>query len=133
MAGIFCFYSVHNTNWIIDSGASDHMTYDHKLFESLTELPNGDKVAVTHKGNVKVLDEILLLDVLYVPGFKYNLISVLKLSFDLGCPIYFTYDACVVQGPSMSNPLVLGKLKRDLYYTTNSSPSAAHSAHSACH
>jgi hypothetical protein len=72
--------------WIIDTGATDHMVY---LISFLTtiisvvakhvRLPNGDLAAVTHMGSVKLSTTLTLTNVLCVPSFSFNLISVSKL------------------------------------------------------
>lgn len=76
--------------WILDSGASAHMTYDlHSLcdFEKLDEndkirLGDNSELPIKGKGNIKVLKlvnntwiEGLITNVLYVPGLKKNLFS----------------------------------------------------------
>lgn len=98
-------------------------------------IPDGNKVQVTHIGIV-VVNGVSLQEVLYVPGFKFNLISIPKLCKDLKCEVIFTDNACFLQGHSMRMPL--GKLESGLYCTaiTSSSvvaaadsPSALSSAH----
>ena len=42
-------------------------------------IPNGPKVRVTKMGRIKLHDILILEDVLYVPQFRFNLISVHKL------------------------------------------------------
>ncbi|OIT32391.1 hypothetical protein A4A49_62029, partial [Nicotiana attenuata] len=74
-------------SWIIDSGATDHMTSDKNLLTNITDLPipilvtlpNGYKVKVASTGTVHINSLVTLSKVLYLPTFKYNLISVYKL------------------------------------------------------
>ncbi|KAK9672433.1 hypothetical protein RND81_12G100400 [Saponaria officinalis] len=74
--------------WILDSGASDHMCADKKLFSNMqpilkpynVSLPNGESVRITQMGSVPVTTEITLQNVLYVPCFKFNLLSIAKLA-----------------------------------------------------
>jgi len=76
-----------NITWIVDTGASDHMSYDLDLFDKLEALskpvfitlPDGSIKKVTLEGNVKLNDNLPLSTVLYVPEFKFNLLSVTKL------------------------------------------------------
>lgn len=78
---IFSFSSVVNTshilstNWILDSGATNHMVHSLNFFTSITSivqisirLPNGDMAKVTHIENV-----------LFIPTFSFNLVSISKL------------------------------------------------------
>ncbi|KAL2925577.1 Retrovirus-related Pol polyprotein from transposon RE2 [Bienertia sinuspersici] len=124
LAGKFCLLSSYGSDWIIDSGATDHMCCDLKYFDSYEKIydstfgitiPDGTRVNVTHKGIVKLDDGITLLDVLLVPGFKFNLLSVGKLCQDMDCEVVFKKDICVVQGHSQRMPIVLGRLKYGLY------------------
>nr|GEU84246.1 hypothetical protein [Tanacetum cinerariifolium] len=50
--------------------------------------PNGTKVVVTHMGSLRLIDQIVIHDVLVVPGYEVSLLSVHKLSKDnkLGHP-----------------------------------------------
>ena len=80
-------------SWILDSGASDHMSFDvsglHDLklldIPVLVSLPDGTKVEVTHSGKLRLHDDLELHHVLLVPHFKYNLLSVRRLANQLHC------------------------------------------------
>lgn len=75
---------IDKTTWIIDSGASDHMTSDLSLLFNvqplpvpyLVSLPNGYKVIVTNIGSLTLFPDFILTNVLYIPSFQYNLISL---------------------------------------------------------
>jgi len=77
-----------NNIWIIDIGASDHMCHSRELFTTFlflikpiaVTLPNGKKEIVTYFGTVTVTKDLVLHGVLYIPSFKYNLLSVSRLS-----------------------------------------------------
>ena len=80
------------SNWVIDIGATDHMVCSLTLFTSVTsyhnsivEFPNGEYALVTHTGTIKVSDSLTLFNVLCVPSFSFNLISVSKLTSSLKC------------------------------------------------
>ncbi|EPS57917.1 hypothetical protein M569_16900, partial [Genlisea aurea] len=80
------FMSRQFSDWIVDSGASEHMCYQKNLFtelyhipEILVKLPTGATVNITEIGTVPVTDALSLRNVLYVPSFQYNLISVIRL------------------------------------------------------
>ena len=74
--------------WIVDTGATDHITpFPHLLtdlrpFQSLLHLPNGATAHITQVGNVILNSVITLTNVLCVPSFTYNLLSISKLVSD---------------------------------------------------
>ncbi|KAK9741839.1 hypothetical protein RND81_03G132500 [Saponaria officinalis] len=109
--------------WILDSGASDHMCADKRLFSYMqsilkpynVSLPNGESVRITQMGSVPITSEITLQNVLYMPCFKFNLLSIAKLAKQLKSTISFTQHFCYVQGSSLKKPLILGRVSKDLY------------------
>ena len=106
---IFCLNNCSYSDWIIDSGASSHMTNNKELLENYCRLENevlikvGDggklrstfstihwtvTIIVEINGTTKIL---ILSDVLYVPGLGFNLISVKKCRYKQRtfCCIFF--------------------------------------------
>lgn len=51
-------------------------------------IPNGTKTNIKYKGTVVLQNGITLHNVLFVPRFKYNLISISKMSIDLNCQFF---------------------------------------------
>ncbi|KAJ0477127.1 putative RNA-directed DNA polymerase [Helianthus annuus] len=80
-------------NWIIDSGCTEHKTYLLNLFhgnlkttrELPVRIPNGDSIPVKGKGSSTLPNGTEIRDVLYVPDFTCNLLSVSRLTRDLDC------------------------------------------------
>uniref|UniRef100_A0A803M4B8 Uncharacterized protein n=1 Tax=Chenopodium quinoa TaxID=63459 RepID=A0A803M4B8_CHEQI len=127
-AGNYCLLSsAYSSGWIVDSGASDHMCHRLDMFDSYEvvhdqncyiTIPDGTRVKVTHIRTTVLSNNITLKNVLYVPSFQFNLISVHKLCQDGGYTIQFTTDQCIVQDQkSLTHPLVLGKVGNGLYFT----------------
>lgn len=110
-------------SWILDSGASNHMTFNKSLltkiitlpYPLLVILPNGYKVRVTQIGSVTLIPDIILEKVLFIPSFKYNLISVHSLTKHERL-VAFSNNSCLLQAPSMKRPLVIGKAMDGLYF-----------------
>ncbi|GAA0149391.1 hypothetical protein LIER_36924 [Lithospermum erythrorhizon] len=99
--------------WILDNGATDHITPFLSSFQSYKQLPhlayiiipNGCKVPIKHIGSVVIGHSIILHNALHIPDFHYNLISVQKLTSDLKAQIIFTDHSCILQGHSQKAPL----------------------------
>ncbi|CAN1796627.1 hypothetical protein LINPERHAP1_LOCUS20967 [Linum perenne] len=78
------------TSWVVDSGASDHIVCSASLLYrcqpvsnlSVT-LPDGKRVPVSYTGSVKLTDTLLIHDILVIPSFAFNLLSVSKLTFSV--------------------------------------------------
>ncbi|KAF7837533.1 uncharacterized protein G2W53_006015 [Senna tora] len=76
-------YDKTKVKWIVDSGASCHVTGDLRLLKDVTrpkgkntvQLPDGVIKEVELMGQVQLKSGLTLLNVLFVPDFKYNLIS----------------------------------------------------------
>ena len=113
-------------SWIIDSGATDHICSNRDLFLSFTSLnqphfiglPDGHHATVSFIGDIQLHDSIILHRVLYVPSFKYNIISIPKFTKHLNTFVIFTDEECLLQDPSSKNEIALGvfgKKVNDLY------------------
>lgn len=69
--------------WIIDTGATDHITHIFASFlstyhiapKSMT-MPNGDSVTTTIAGSVLLCDSLVLHNVYYFPSFHVNISSI---------------------------------------------------------
>lgn len=80
--------SIIEYEWIIDSGASHHITHcrkaltNHKAVKdsncNKVEVPAGAKIHIEGTGSAKILGNITLKDVLHVPDFKFNLLLCLS-------------------------------------------------------
>ena len=88
-------------DWILDSGATDHMVHSIHFFTFVTSsaqisvrLPNGDMVKVTHIGTVQVSATLTLENVLCIPTFSFNLISISKLTQNPSCCCIFLSHYC---------------------------------------
>lgn len=83
-----CFAAKSSTKWLIDSGCSNHMTFDLELFKEFKEknskvkIGNGAYLEGKGKGTVAIQSHTglkLISDVLYVPEIDQNLLSVAQL------------------------------------------------------
>ena len=89
--------------WVIDIGASDQKTNDfnlftpHKILSSPIHitLPDGALKQVSIIGKTPLNSQLTLHNALYVPGFKFNLLSVSKLLPNCSLCALFYPDKCL--------------------------------------
>ena len=97
------------TTWIIDLGASDHMTSCSSFFYSYKPCAGNNKIriadgslsAIAGIGDVKLSNNLTLFNVLHVPKLSCNLISVSKLTATLNCTANFFSSYCLFQNPAL--------------------------------
>ncbi|XP_037931327.1 uncharacterized protein LOC119666120 [Teleopsis dalmanni] len=98
--------SCSENNWVLDSGATDHMCHIKEWFESLrnhndiVRVGDGRAIKAADKGNIVVLVseghkwvQKVLKDVLYVPGIQYNLFLSTK-ALDRGYKFHSNSSTC---------------------------------------
>ena len=113
------------TDWIIDSGASRHLTANRMQLEDyINILPtpitigNGKEITAIGQGNITIpttSGTVLLAGVLHVPDIGSNLISVASI-VDQGFRVEFTKTTCSV---SKRNAVqVIGKRQGNIFYLT---------------
>lgn len=92
-------------------------------------LPNGATASVTHIGSIHFADFVLQ-NVLCVPSFKLNLISISKLVLDSQCLATFTNNTCVLQDQRSGKMIGMGTERGGLYYLDTSQKSKCNVASS---
>jgi len=110
--------------WIIDTGASDHIVCNQKFFSTIkklsfsisVQLPNGNTTNVDMTETVNLSPLISLKNVLYVPSFQFNLISVFRACQENSCRALFDSDKCLFQALSTGNLMGLGRIYQGLYF-----------------
>ena len=116
-----------NSEWIVDSGATAHMTYDDSMFQTYdskvssgVSIGNDSKLESVGHGSVE-LDltvegskrKCKLKQVVHVPSLRYHLLSVSQIC-DLGCKVVFDKEkVCVYKG---SEVIAVGRRVKGLYY-----------------
>lgn len=89
--------------WIIDSGASDHMTGEYRLFDTYKPSSGSHKVRIADgslspiagKGSISLSNHLSLDSVLHVPNLTCNLFSVSKFTQTNKCVAKFFPFHCV--------------------------------------
>ncbi|KAK0605442.1 hypothetical protein LWI29_026876 [Acer saccharum] len=126
---------IASRNWIIDSGATDHISSSSKLFLRKNKscslppvlLPSGDKANIIVKGSLPLNYVYYLHNVLCVPTFKVDLISVSRLTRGLNCSITFFPYWCILQDLATRRMIGLGKqrdgpIRRPLFILSGKRP-----------
>ncbi|XP_019173563.1 PREDICTED: uncharacterized protein LOC109169142 [Ipomoea nil] len=117
--------SYSKNTWILDSGATHHIVCCMELLSNPKEvhnmfvrLPNGQQVAISCIGRVCLSDEFILQNVLYIPGFCYNLISVGAFIQTSRCTMKLHTNQCVIQDAMHGKMIGLAELQNGLYLLT---------------
>lgn len=126
VAAAFCAVEkqVSSDLWVLDSGATSHMCRNKEMFDSMQKhnqqllMPSGECVSAVGKGVVKVKSKfmnITLLNVLYVPKFHSNFLSISKF-LDAGHSVSFENKSGIVKNKNKQNILSAYK-ENGIFYT----------------
>ncbi|XP_016473358.2 uncharacterized protein LOC107795270 [Nicotiana tabacum] len=117
--------------WIVDSGATHHVTHCKNALNNLrkadhkadgVQLPTGSRAEITHTRDAVVLGNKTIEGVLYVLDFKFNLLSVSKLTRQLCCSVGFYLDFCIFQGLYNGKVMGIGRENNGLYLIKENLP-----------
>lgn len=135
-AGIhsFCNFSSfsRDSNWVNDTGASNHISPNssalidsHPLNNSCPiQLSTGDTISVTQLGIVHLSPYLSLHNVLHVPSFQFNQISLSKIIATLNCVVFFFPPFVFFRTRKL---IGLGEVRDCLYYFKPFSSMTLHS------
>lgn len=118
----YCSKDEYSDAWIVGTGATCHIVKDKKHFVDLkplnniiyVQLPDGSNKEVRYKGDIRLNDDLILYDALYMPSF-YNLISVSRLSRESNMKVVFYLLFCLIQDLKTESVVARGKEKQHLY------------------
>jgi hypothetical protein len=125
-----------NTNrgdWLLDSGATDHMTFDladlsHYSSPRRTSIANANGVVspVTGAGSVTLSPSLQLSNTLLVPSLSHKLLSVSQITTDLNCVVLIFADFCLIKDILTNEIIGRGTKRGGLYYMEDFSVGRAH-------
>ena len=109
--------------WILDSGASDHISGNKDLFSSITTtsvlptvtLANGSQTMAKGIGLAHPLPFLPLHSVLYAPECPFNLISLSKITHTLNCSITLSNKFVTLQDRSTGKMIGIGRESQGLF------------------
>ncbi|KAE8657094.1 hypothetical protein F3Y22_tig00116997pilonHSYRG00993 [Hibiscus syriacus] len=128
------------TQWIVDSGATHHVTPDASHITHPTDLDGPGNIVVGNGSSLNVQSvgrsvlrsssqTLLLTDLLHVPKITKHLLSVSKLARDNHIFFEFHADTCCVRDEATCNILLRGRQKGGLYtFTLDSQLNACNNA-----
>nr|GEX27938.1 ribonuclease H-like domain-containing protein [Tanacetum cinerariifolium] len=96
----------YHFGWIIDSLANQHINNNIKNMIHVVDVtdknltarhPNGTLAKITHIGNLILNNNVILFDVLVIPEYCVNLLSVHKLIKDSKPSVCFNETKCLIQ------------------------------------
>lgn len=125
------------SRWIIDSGATDHMTFDSHEFSHISPPrrtcianANGVQYPVTGAGTVALSSSLSLNHTLLVPSLSNKLLSVSQVTTDLNCVVIMYPNFCLLQDILTKEIIGRGTKKGGLYYMDDfSSGKTYHTRH----
>jgi hypothetical protein len=109
---------------ILDSGATDHITSSLNLLVDSCQntilppviMPSREQAPITSTGTLPLNSVIFLKNVLGVPTFKVDLMSISQVTRGLNCSVTFFPYWCVLQDLVTKTTIGLGKQRGRLYY-----------------
>lgn len=109
--------------WIVDSSASDHICFSLKCFTNYEPIkpvnikpPNGHFLVAKIARTLQFSFDFTVTNVLYVPDFSFNLISVSKLIQALNYMVTFVDEQCEIQDLKARKMIGSTELFEGLYY-----------------
>ncbi|KAJ9671261.1 hypothetical protein PVL29_027310 [Vitis rotundifolia] len=118
--------------WILDSGASNHISGNKDLFSSIATtfalptviLANGSQTMAKGIGLAHPLPSLPLTSVLYTPECSFNLISISKITRTLNSSITFFDKFVTLQDRRTGKTIGIGRESQGLYHLTSPSTPA---------
>ena len=87
-------YSLPNSTWVSDTGATHHVYCFIELFifsvqvsNSFVALPNGQSISIHRIGSVRIFYALILTNVLFVPQFRFIFLSISSLTQSHNCSV----------------------------------------------
>jgi len=103
-----------NSHHHICSSLTYFTTY-HQINHISIKLTNGNQVIVNYSGSVFLNQNHVINNVLYIPCFTFNLLSVAKLIDKLSCVLTFDSNGCHIQDKNSLK--MIGSAKMHFIYS----------------
>ena len=132
-SGTSALLASSSSSWIIDSGASSHITETSSLLSSYHPTPShslviiadGRPCQVQDRGTTRVTPSLSHHEILYVPGFPINLLSISAITRAFPCTFTFFPFDCIFQDLYTGQRIGLGRENgRGIYELVADEPSS---------
>ena len=126
-------YHTNEFDWIIDSGATDHMTYSEKDLVRISTPrrttiinANGESYPVKGAGDVQCSPSLTLSNTLLVPSLSTRLLSVGQVCEELNCAVLMYPQFCIFQDLLTKEIIGRGTRRGRLYHLDDMVVGKAH-------
>jgi hypothetical protein len=117
----------HNIEWVIDLGASKHVTCIPNSFKTYTpythsetiQTADGTSQPIHGVGSIECTPSLCLSSVLHVPSFPVNLLSVSSIVDQFKCIVTFDEKLCTFQEKSTRRVIGTGVRHNGLWFINN--------------
>lgn len=122
-SNFFSYANDIHSCWIVDTGDTNHICEVEGLLENLKplankiliHLPDDSTKNVQSHGDIWLHETLILHDVLFIPSFKHNLLSVAKLCENNTFKFTFYPLFCILQDLRTESIIAVGQLRKQLY------------------
>lgn len=112
----------NHTLWILDIGATDHITFNISLFldyksivHNPVSLPDGSQANASISGTVAISPFLTLHNVLYIPSFHVNLVYIAKHVESNVFFVQFSVNSCHILQNNSKAMIGIANMQRGLY------------------
>ncbi|KAL0313653.1 UNVERIFIED_CONTAM: hypothetical protein Scaly_2913400 [Sesamum calycinum] len=124
------FNASHGESWVIDSGATSHLTGNRSHFLTLSTSPkfppvrfaDGSYSPISGSGTVQPTAYLTLTNVLFAPKFPVNLLSISQLTKTHNCSVTFYPSYCVIQDLQTRRMIGTSHERGGLYFPDTTPP-----------
>ena len=126
-AQVFASSCRHRIDWVIDSGASKHVTGMSTSFKTYTPYTHSESVQIADGtsqqihgiGSIECTPSLSLSSVLHVPSFPVNLLSVSSIIDQFKCTVTFDETSCVFQERRTGRKIGTGVRHNGLWFISH--------------
>ena len=115
----YVLVSPFSDSWVIDSRAMDHMTNFTLIFDYYTPCPSNKKISIANgsltivasQGKIHINSSLASENVLHIPKFSTNLVSIHHTTKDMNFCVVFYTSYCVFWDNALGKMIGLAKEK----------------------